>query len=529
MIWQMLTSGRRRRQLYSDPAAVQEQLLRSLIRAGVSTEFGRNSGFSSLARARDLCDAWRRQIPLRKYADYEPLIDRIRHGEANVLWPGSTSWFVISGGTTAGKKLIPQTAAMRAGSWRFRLDAAATYAEGPGHGPVFRYPGMGLSGVVVRDPEHPELVIGEMSGLMVEYLYRRTPRFLRRRVERNLGSAEERYESCLERKMDLLIDRSVDRDIHWMIFAPSWGLMLLQRAIQRVNEVHGRRVRSVREIWPNLKLIMTGARPLATYRPLLEAAIGDPGVDFQELYGASEGSFAFQDDLADPGLLLHTAAGVYFEFVPLENYGESAPPRLTLADVFPERPYVLHITNSGGLWAYDTGDIVVFKSLNPPRLVVQGRAIEILNSVGEFLTAVHIRQALQSVCHRLGCALTEVHGSVQPMTAVTLHHHQWAVEWSCPPQSAREFALCLDEELTTLSVPYRDSRRNRRLGAPEVLSVPEGTFAATLQCHAQASVQTKTRLVSEDRTFLERLLATAASRELSTDRIATSLAALAGK
>lgn len=512
LIWDILTSRGRRRRLHGQPAQLQTACLKRMLSAASRTEFGRRHRFHDVLQARDLQEAYRQQVPLQSYCDFEADIERMKRGAVDVLWPGAVSWFAVSGGTTAGKKLIPMSPARMQSNARYQLDMAGSYMDRPGQSAVFLKPWLGLSGNLSPDPAFPQCVIGEMSALMAERAWRSVPRWRRSRAARTIGSTAERLEANLERKMDLAIARTLPLDVHWMVFAPSWGVMLLRRVLEAASREWGREVRTVSDVWPNLKLITTGARPLATYRSGIEELIGNPRVDFLEMYGASEATYAYQDDLTNPAMLLHTDSGVYYEFVPLSEYGNPSPMRLSIGEVQAGEDYVLYVSNSSGLWSYDTGDIVCFVSLVPPRLLVKGRAIEMLDSVGEYLPGTRIQQALQKVCQRHSAQIHEIHVSVQPASATERHHHQWLVEWAQPPVDFTRFLRDLDDQLCQDCDTYRSVRHLSRLGEPELICVPSGTFYQMLTNRGPISVQTKVRLASEDRQTFEQLYAAAVNR-----------------
>lgn len=377
MLWTLLTSRGRRRRLLDDPAGLQERLLRHLVSRAARTEVGVRWGFREIAGQRDIFKAYQSRVPLQTFSDFDAAIERMRRGEADVLWPGVIRWYALSGGTTAGPKWIPQSPELLEGSRRFFLDMALNYAKIRGPARIFLRPRISLTGGVQVDPENPQNLVGEVSGLHRIGAVGRLG-FLRRRL---IAPADDPDEADLLRKMQRLVEENLERDIHWIIFGTSWGVMLLELALAEASRRRGVKATSIAEIWPRLRLILTGGRPLAPYRRRIEELCAGLALDFVEFYGATEGSLAFQNDLADPALLLHTDCGVFFEFVPLERYGSPDAERLTIADVVPNQPYVVFLSTCGGLWAYDTADVVRFTQVRPPRFLIEGRAIEMLDSL----------------------------------------------------------------------------------------------------------------------------------------------------
>ena len=84
--------------------ALQEAVLGRLIAEAKDTEYGRNHAFATMKGYEDFA----RHIPVNTYEELKDSIDRMRHGETDVLWPGRVKWFAKSSGTTNDKsKFIP--------------------------------------------------------------------------------------------------------------------------------------------------------------------------------------------------------------------------------------------------------------------------------------------------------------------------------------------------------------------------------------------------------------------------------------
>lgn len=503
MLWSLLTSRSRRRSLFTDPAGLQERLLRHLVSRAARTEAGVRWGYREIAGERDIFKAYRARVPLQNFTDFDAAVKRMRRGEPDVLWPGVTRCFALSGGTTAGPKWIPQSPELLEGGRRFFFDMVLHYASLRASARFFLKPRITLSGGVHVDPENPRNLVGEVSGLHRATATGRLG-FLRRRL---IAPADDPDEANLIRKMQRLIETNLERDIHWILFGTSWGVMLLELALAEASRRRGGRVTSIAEIWPRLKLILTGGRPLAPYRRRIEELCAGLDIDFVEFYGATEGNGTFQNDVADPAMLLHTDCGVFFEFVALAQYGSPSAERLTIADVVPNQPYVVFMSTCGGLWAYDMADVVRFTEVRPPRLLIEGRAIEMLDSLGEYLTCAQLREALAAACARHGAEVVDFHVTVDPVRSDSPHHHQWAIEWRTPPGLSDGFAGTLDRELRRICTTYDDSRNNRGLGAPEIVALPAGTFVRMFERRGRLNVQTKPRLASEGRQTMEELMA----------------------
>jgi hypothetical protein len=87
-----------------NPIDTQTQVFNDLIGSGQYTIFGKAHDFENINSLKD----FKNQIPINDYDSLKPYIDRIIHGEQNVLWNEPIGWFAKSSGTTSDKsKFIP--------------------------------------------------------------------------------------------------------------------------------------------------------------------------------------------------------------------------------------------------------------------------------------------------------------------------------------------------------------------------------------------------------------------------------------
>lgn len=83
------------------------------------------------------------------------------------------------------------------------------------------------------------------------------------------------------------------------------------------------------------------------YKPIFEALLPSPKVNYYQVYNASEGFFAAQHENNRDDMLLFVEHGIFYEFISLENYlRKEYSECITLKDVQVGKPYVIVITNN---------------------------------------------------------------------------------------------------------------------------------------------------------------------------------------
>ena len=485
-----------------DPLRTQERLLRRLVERAASTEWGRRFGFGTLAGAADIVTAFQESVPLHDYEALRPDVDRIRAGARDVIWPGAFQHFAVSSGTASAGKIIPVSREMLEGNRAFGTAVGLNYLRTTGNVAFVLGKHLALPGRIEEDERYPGTLVGEVSGLQAEFAPLLFKHFLQA-VPNEIA-----FLPNWERKLKAIAERTVDMDVRSLIMAPTWALVFFRELIRLHNERRSENAASVGEVWPNLQLFISGGVALSSYRDLLEETIGLPHLHFLETYGASEGFFSFQTELDDPSMLLHLDNGVFFEFVQMDELGDPAPRRYTIADVEPDVRYAIYVSTCSGLWAYGVGDVVRFTQTAPHKIVVAGRTSEMIDKYGEAVFGEEARAALQAACERTGARVADYHIAPRRAELNLLPSHQWLVEFESAPDHPGEFARSIDEYLMEVNRHYQIRREAGAFDIPDIHSLPKGTFYRWLKStKGRISGQTKVPRMSEERNVADGILA----------------------
>jgi hypothetical protein len=477
---------------------VQVRTLLRLVARARDTEFGRAHGFHDIRTVAD----YQARVPVGDYLAFRPRWERALAGERDVTWPGRPRHWVKTSGTTAGDKVLPVTpealASHRKGGWDALLMAVERAGAAALLGGAMLFPG----GSTALTPIGDGCLAGDLSGLVM----RRLPPVLRGRY--SPGQAVSSIADW-ETRIDAVARLAARQDVRLLCGMPSWVMILFHR-IACVRQSGGQPVATMGECWAGLRVFVHGGVAFAPYRSLFEEWIGR-AIDCVEVYPASEGFVALQTEQGG-GLSLMLDYGIFYEFIPIEDLGASAPRRYTAADVELGRAYAVALTAPAGLWSYLLGDTVRFSARNPLRLEITGRTRHFVNAFGENVIVEEVERALVAACRRAHAEVVEFTVAPRyPSSQEPRGGHDWLVEFDEPPRCSMDvFARALDETLMTLNTDYR-TKRARGVGMvePRLVELPAGTFYRWMRARGQLGDQHKVPRVTNDRTIAESLLAAA--------------------
>ena len=469
------------------PVESQDAVFRSLIRDAKDTVFGREHGFASIRTYAD----FKRQVPIRDYEDLKPYIQQIIGGQRDVLWPGQPIYFAKTSGTTSGVKYIPITRKSIPNHINSARNALLTYVYETGKAAFLDKKLIFLSGSPVLDTKG-SVPTGRLSGIVNHHV----PGYLRTNQLPSYAT------NCLEdweTKLDKIIDETLTADMSLISGIPPWVQMYFDRITARTGKKIG-------EVFPNFSLFVYGGVNFEPYRAKIYESIGRK-IDSIELFPASEGFFAYQDKQIHEGLLLLLNSGIFYEFIPADEFSSENPTRLSIAEVELGKNYAMIINSNAGLWGYSLGDTVKFVSKNPYRLVVSGRIKHFISAFGEHVIGEEVERAMQYAMQQH--PETElIEFTVAPMVAPPdggLPYHEWLVEFAVPPQNPSAFAAALDQKLAKLNVYYDDLIAGNILQPLKLTPLQRDAFRSYMKSQGKLGGQNKVPRLANDRKLADEL------------------------
>jgi hypothetical protein len=302
-----------------------------------------------------------------------------------------------------------------------------------------------------------------------------------------------------EHKLEKVIDETVKEDMRLISGIPPWVQMYYERLLARTGK------KNVLEVFPNLSLFIYGGVNFEPYRAKLEELVGGK-INSIELYPASEGFIAFQDDQKEKGLLLNTRAGIFYEFIPNSEVFNENPTRIMLKDVEVGVDYAIIINNNAGLWGYNIGDLVRFVSKDPYRILVTGRIKHFISAFGEHVIGKEVEEAMLSVIGQHGASIVEftVAPQVNPAKG-GLPFHEWFVEFAIPPKDMKQFAFDLDLAMVKKNIYYEDLISGGILRPLVVTVMQKDAFRNYMKDQGKLGGQNKVPRLSNDRKIADEL------------------------
>lgn len=471
----------------------QERLLLSLVKTAEKTLFGRTHQFENIKSIQD----YQNQVQIADYEDLKPYIEKVKKGQRDILWTGTPEYFAKTSGTTSGSKYIP----ISKEGMPFQVAAAQSA--------IFHYIAQKNSADFVNgkmiflqgSPALEEIFgikTGRLSGIVAHHI----PKYLQKN---RLPSLETNLIEDWETKVDAIVKETEKQDMTIISGIPPWLIMYFEKLIERNGK-------KITELFPNLQLIITGGVNYEPYREKMQELLGKQ-VDTIQTFPASEGFFAFQDDYEKEGLLLLTNHGIFYEFIPLEQYGhfDSAQcnmQRLTLKDIELHKDYALILTTNSGLWSYSIGDVVRFISKDPYRVLVSGRTKHFTSAFGEHVIAFEVEEALKAAIENFPAQITEFHLAPQVNPAEGLPYHEWFIEFEKEPENLENFRKKLDEEMRKRNTYYDDLISGNILQPLIISTLRKNAFQDYAKSEGKLGGQNKIPRLANDRkigNFLETL------------------------
>jgi len=471
---------------------VQRRVLAGLLRQAARTEYGQKYGVSKA----DGYEAFAAAMPVCTYEELKGYIDRMRHGERDVLWPGAVKWYAKSSGTTNDKsKFIPVSRQGLADThYRGGMDCVALYLRNHPDSRLFDGRALILGGSHQPNYDLPHSLVGDLSAILIENIHPMANLF-------RIPSKRVALLQDFEQKRDLIARRALRARVTNLSGVPSWMMSVLMRVLELSGKEY------LDDVWPRLEVFFHGGIAFTPYRPLY-AKLFRRNIRYMETYNASEGFFGVQSDPADAAMLLMLDYGVFYEFVPLEEVGRSDARALPLWEVEPGRNYALIISTSSGLWRYEIGDTVRFTQTRPYKFVITGRTKSFINAFGEELIVDNAEKGLREACRATGAEVREYTAAPVFMDERGKCRHQWVVEFAKMPADVRGFAETLDRALQKINSDYEAKRyKDITLQPLEVVVAREGLFNDWLKSRGKLGGQHKVPRLCNHRDIIEQVLA----------------------
>ena len=487
------------RDMRDNAPELQYKWLKKLLKQAEPTSYGTQLGLSE-----DLTyHLFARRVPAMHYEEYYPFIESMMLGKSNILTPGVTTYFAKSSGTTNDKhKYIPVNKGMIdsnfiTSSWD---SMNIIYHQRP-ETRIFADKSLLIGGSLESFPKFPNTIVGDVSAIMIDQM----PAIGRPFFTPDFTTATM---SDFELKMKEMARITSKEDVVMFGGVPTWSIVLFQHILDYTGK------KNMQEVWPNAKTYMHGGVGFSPYRAQFDKYFPD-GIDYLEIYNASEGYIAMQDDYEDDGLLLMVDNGIFFEFITLEDYqNQNWNAILPLEGVKEGRTYVLIMSSINGLWRYIPGDTIVFTQLAPYKIRVAGRTKQCLNVFGEEVMVSNTDQALANTCQKFGVIAKDYTVTPKHLTAKQKGRHDWIIEFldKCPV-NLDLFGEVLDQELQSLNGDYAAKRvKDMALTQLQITQVPLGTFQSWLQSRGRTGSQVKVPRLSEEGQYYREILNLAISK-----------------
>ncbi|MBL4656097.1 MAG: GH3 auxin-responsive promoter family protein [Bacteroidia bacterium] len=464
----------------------QQKVFESLIQVAKITEFGKDHNFDSIKTYEN----FKANIPIRDYEALKSYIDKVREGERDVLWKGVPLYLSKTSGTTSGSKYIPISKESMPNHINSARNALLMYIVNSGNASFVSGKMIFLSG----SPEMEKInniLVGRLSGIVNHHV----PGYLR---SNQLPTYKTNCIDDWESKLDAIIDETIDQKMALISGIPPWVQMYFEKLTERSGK-------KIKELFPDFSLFVHGGVNFEPYKSKFEESIGGK-VDYLETYPASEGFIAYQDTLDEEGLLLTINSGIFYEFIPVSEFFNEDPTRISLKDIELGVNYAIILNTNAGLWGYNIGDTVKFVNKDPYRLVVTGRIKQFISAQGEHVIVEEVENALLSAANDCKTDVVEFTVAPQLESEDGIAYHEWFVEFGKTPESLQDFSDKVDLALQQKNSYYKDLRDGNMLRNLIIRVMQKDAFRNYMKSKGKLGGQNKVPRLSNDRKLVEELV-----------------------
>ncbi len=490
-----LFSGKRLRQIKSfkiDLQKAQEKVFWQLVEKGKNTEWGRKYDYLNIKNI----DDFKRNVPISSYEDLEPYIKRMMRGEKNILCPGLVKWFAKSSGTTSSRsKFIPVTKeSLNKIHFQGGRDTLYIYLKNFPKTKVLRGQYIIVAGSLDRAEDNRRIKVGDISAVMIKNMPFWVKLFIGPGIKTTLLKN-------WEEKLKKIVYKAHRKNITMIVGVPSWIALLIKKFLEIKNK------KSILDIWPNFELLVHGGVSLEPYKKILNELLPRDRINYLEVYNASEGFFAIQDDPRNNDLLLMLDYGIFYEFLLIEELKAENPKTLLINEVELDKNYAIIISTNGGLSRYMIGDTIKFTSLYPHKIRITGRTKFFINVFGEEVIVENAEKAVSLACGQTSARVAEFTVGPKIFEEHNQGAHEWVIEFEREPENFEEFGRLIDQNLREINSDYDAKRQKDLLLIPPIFHfVSKGTFYNWLSGKGKLGGQNKIPRLSNDRKYLAEIL-----------------------
>lgn len=474
------------------PGDIQQEQLFKILDKARDTEFGTNHRFKDIRSIKE----FQENVPIHHYEDFKPYIDKSLKGESDIIWPGLIRWFAKSSGTTRDKsKFIPVSKdALENCHFRGGKDTLALYFFNHPESKLFTGKGLTLGGSQQINKINNKSFYGDLSAILIDNMpfwtyFVKTP-------SQDIALIAE-----WEEKLEKITANTVMENITNINGVPSWMMVLIKHILKKTG------ANNILEIWPNLELFVHGGVSFQPYREQFKKLIPSDNMHYMEAYNASEGFFALQDSPERNDMLLMLDYGIFYEFIPMEEFEKENPKALTIDEVETGKNYALVISTNGGLWRYLIGDTIRFTSLHPHRIKISGRTKHFINAFGEEIIIDNAENALDKACKETGALIKDYTAAPVYMDTQNKGKHEWLIEFEKEPVDMSKFTIILDKALQEINSDYEAKRyKDITLAPPQIDKARPGLFYDWMKKRGKLGGQNKVPRLSNNRKYIDELL-----------------------
>lgn len=475
------------------PHKVQEALLFQFFQATKHTEWGKKYDYKSIKSPEEFAN----RVPIQDYESLKPYIQRMMHGEKDVLWSGRVKWFSKSSGTTSDKsKFIPVSSQnLKQCHIRGTWDTMNLFYNKHPNARQFECKSLLMGGSIKAFEPYPKTLYGDVSAIMIEHMPYVARPFFTPDFETALMDD---FEAKIERMVKIV---SQEKDMVMIGGVPSWTVVLFRKILEYTGK------NNLLELWPNLELYVHGGVSFTPYQKQFQDFIPSDKMKYMEIYNASEGYFAIQDDLESDDMLLLLNNGVYYEFLPPEEWYKPNPQAIPLRAVQTGVNYAIVISTNSGLWRYILGDTIQFTSTNPYKIKITGRTKQYVNAFGEEVMVSNTDKAIAETCKTLNAAVAEYTVAPIYFNGRKKGGHEWIIEFEKRPNNIQAFNNLLDQNLQKINSDYEAKRfKGMALEQLKLRVVSKGTFHRWLKSKGKYGGQNKVPRLCNHRKYIDEII-----------------------